>query len=154
MALLAITAMAAAHGAEPGMFLCRSLLVANDFWTDLNQIAGAGVKLDMDIARGIARRNGCPLVSSSNLKPIDFAAGHAHPARKIRHPRDVRRVAGFSSAGEQCRLATKASFSPQASNGNRCRWRTKKNARYCAGGSGGLPPARFSPSHCFHAPVW
>ncbi len=27
--------------AEPGMFLCRSPVVANDFWTDFNQAAGA-----------------------------------------------------------------------------------------------------------------
>jgi hypothetical protein len=61
--------------AEPGMFLCRSPVVANDFWTDLNQAAGAGVKLNMDIARNIAQKNACPFVSSPNLKPIDFVAG-------------------------------------------------------------------------------
>ncbi|WP_315765633.1 hypothetical protein [Bradyrhizobium sp. SZCCHNS2005] len=61
--------------AEPGMFLCRSPVVANDFWTDLNQAAGAGVKLNMEIANGIAAKNGCPFVPSTNLKPIDFVAG-------------------------------------------------------------------------------
>ena len=86
------------------MFLCRSLLVANDFWTDLNQVAGAGVKLDMDIARGIARENGWPFASSSNRKPVDFVAGHAHPAQKIRHPRDVRRARDFHWRARQCRL--------------------------------------------------
>lgn len=57
------------------MFLCRSPVVANDFWTDPNQAAGAGVKLNMVIARNIAQKNGCPFVSSSNLKPVDFTAG-------------------------------------------------------------------------------
>lgn len=57
------------------MFLCRSPVVANDFWTDLNQTAGAGVQLNMDIARNIAQKNGCPFVSSSNLQPVDFTAG-------------------------------------------------------------------------------
>lgn len=56
------------------MFLCRSPVVANDFWTDLNQAAGAGVKLNMNLARNIAQKNGCPFVSSSNLKPVDFTA--------------------------------------------------------------------------------
>ncbi|MEW6643644.1 MAG: hypothetical protein AB1586_24250 [Pseudomonadota bacterium] len=45
--------------AEPGLFLCRSPVVANDFWTDLSQAAGAGVKLNMDVARNIAQKNGC-----------------------------------------------------------------------------------------------
>jgi hypothetical protein len=67
------TALSLANGA--GMFLCRSPVVANDFWTDLNQAAGAGVKLNMDIARNIAQKNGCPFVPSPNLKPIDFVAG-------------------------------------------------------------------------------
>lgn len=58
--------------AEPGMFLCRSPVVANDFWTDLT---GASVKLNMEIARTIAQKNGCPFVPSTNLKPIDFVAG-------------------------------------------------------------------------------
>jgi len=58
-----------------GMFLCRSPVVANDFWTDLNQAAGAGVKLNMEIARNIAQKNACPFISSPNLKPIDFVAG-------------------------------------------------------------------------------
>jgi hypothetical protein len=65
----------AAYGAEPGMFLCRSPVVANDFWTDLNQAAGAGVKLNMEIARTIAQKNACPFVPSADLKPIDFVAG-------------------------------------------------------------------------------
>ncbi|MCS3453893.1 hypothetical protein [Bradyrhizobium elkanii] len=67
------TAPSFADGA--GMFLCRSPVVANDFWTDLNQAAGAGVKLNMDIARNIAQKNGCSFVSSSSLKPVDFTAG-------------------------------------------------------------------------------
>lgn len=57
------------------MFLCRSQVVVNDFWTDLNQAAGAGVKLNMEIAPTIAQKNGCPFVPSSSLKPIDFVAG-------------------------------------------------------------------------------
>jgi hypothetical protein len=65
----------AAFGAEPGMFLCRSPVVANDFWTDLNQAAGAGVKLNMEIAGSIAQKNSCPFVPSANLKPIEFVAG-------------------------------------------------------------------------------
>lgn len=67
------TGQSFANGA--GMFLCRSPVVANDFWTDLNQAAGAGVRLNMEIARNIAEKNGCPFVSSSNLKPVDFVAG-------------------------------------------------------------------------------
>jgi hypothetical protein len=65
----------AAQATEPGMFLCRSPVVANDFWTDLNQAAGAGVKLNMEITGSIAQKNGCPFVPSTNLKPIDFVAG-------------------------------------------------------------------------------
>jgi hypothetical protein len=67
------TAQSYADGA--GMFLCRSPVVANDFWTDLNQAAGAGVKLNAEIARNIAQKNSCPFVSSPNLKPVDFVAG-------------------------------------------------------------------------------
>ncbi|MFK4627098.1 hypothetical protein ABIF50_010435 [Bradyrhizobium diazoefficiens] len=59
----------------PAYSWCRSPVVANDFWTDLNQAAGAGVKLNMDIARNIAQKNRCPFVLSSNLKPVDFIAG-------------------------------------------------------------------------------
>jgi hypothetical protein len=71
--LLLISSSAVAE--QPGMFLCRSPVVANDFWTDLNQAAGAGVKLNMEIARNIAQKNSCPFVPSPNLKPIDFVAG-------------------------------------------------------------------------------
>lgn len=60
--------------AEPGMFLCRSRVVANDFWT-LTRLPARGVKLNMEIARTIAQENGCPFVPSTNLKSIDFAAG-------------------------------------------------------------------------------
>jgi hypothetical protein len=70
----ALLVSTATHGAEPGMFLCRSPVVANDFWTDLNQAAVAGVKLNMEIAIGIAQKNGCPFVPSPNLKPVDFVA--------------------------------------------------------------------------------
>lgn len=54
------------------MFLCRPPVVANDFWT-ITRLAG--VKLNMEIARTIAQKNGCPFVPSTNLKPIDFVAG-------------------------------------------------------------------------------
>ncbi|MCG2631792.1 hypothetical protein L6654_34705 [Bradyrhizobium sp. WYCCWR 13023] len=42
---------------------------------DLSQAAGAGVKLNIEIARTIAQKNGCLFAPSTNLKPIDFVAG-------------------------------------------------------------------------------
>ena len=36
---------------------------------------GDAVKLNIEIARNVAQKNGCPFVSSSNLKPVDFIAG-------------------------------------------------------------------------------
>lgn len=67
------TAQAFANGA--GMFLCRSPVVANDFWNALNQVAGAGVNLSKEVAKGIAAKNDCPFVASTALKPVDFVAG-------------------------------------------------------------------------------
>jgi hypothetical protein len=63
LVLCCLPANSYADGA--GMFLCRSPVVTNDFWTDLNQAAGAGVKLNMEIARNIAQKNACPFVCST-----------------------------------------------------------------------------------------
>jgi hypothetical protein len=64
-----------ARAAEPGMFLCRSPVVANDFWTDLTTAQQTGIKLNMELAGSIAQKNACPFMASPNLKPIDFVAG-------------------------------------------------------------------------------
>jgi hypothetical protein len=73
--LLVLNVVAGAHAAEPGMFLCRSPVVANDFWTDLNTAQQTGIKLNMELAGSIAQKNACPFVASPRLKPIDFVAG-------------------------------------------------------------------------------
>ena len=64
-----------ANAAEPGMFLCRSPVVAIDFWRDLNTAQETGIKLNRELAGGIARKHGCQFVASSILKPVDFVAG-------------------------------------------------------------------------------
>jgi len=58
-----------------GMFLCRSPVVANDFWSDLNSVSQAGVHLHRDIASEIAKKHQCVFTGGTNLKPIDFVAG-------------------------------------------------------------------------------
>lgn len=57
------------------MFLCRSPVIANAFWTDLNRAAEAGVKLNRTIAGEIAAKHECPFVRSDRLKPVRFVAG-------------------------------------------------------------------------------
>jgi hypothetical protein len=73
--LLVLNVVSDARAAEPGMFLCRSPVVANDFWTDLNTAKQTGIELNMELAGSIARKNACPFVASPHLKPIDFVAG-------------------------------------------------------------------------------
>lgn len=34
-----------------------------------------GIRLNMELADSIAKKNSCPFVPSANLKPIDFVAG-------------------------------------------------------------------------------
>lgn len=72
---LAILFSTAAYAADAGMFLCRSPLVANDFWTGLVDANQAGVKLDKQIAADIAKKNSCHFLASNNLKPLNFVDG-------------------------------------------------------------------------------
>jgi hypothetical protein len=89
--MFAILASSTARAADAGMFLCRSSVVANDFWNDLLTAQNTGVKVNRDIAASIAQKNACQLVASSNLKPVNFdrrkgdRMGHAtalHPLRR------------------------------------------------------------------------
>jgi hypothetical protein len=65
--LLLLNVVAGAHAAEPGMFLCRSPVVANDFWTDLNTAQQTGIKLNKELAGSIAQKNACPFVASASF---------------------------------------------------------------------------------------
>jgi hypothetical protein len=65
----------AACAAGVGMFLCRSPVVANDFWNGLVTAQQTGVQVNRDIAASIARKNGCEFIASEHLKPIDYVAG-------------------------------------------------------------------------------
>ena len=70
-AVLVSTALAA----DAGMFLCRSPVVANDFWNDLLTARQTGVTVNREIAASIARKHQCQFVASERLKPIDFVTG-------------------------------------------------------------------------------
>jgi len=74
-ALLLILSSSAASAADAGMFLCRSPVVANDFWNGLLTAQQTGVNVNKDIAASIAQKNGCSFMTSEHLKPIDFVAG-------------------------------------------------------------------------------
>lgn len=74
-ALLMVLIIGSADAAGTGMFLCRSPVVANDFWNDLLTAQQAGVSVNREIAASIARKNGCSFVASASLKPIDYVAG-------------------------------------------------------------------------------
>jgi hypothetical protein len=74
VALLLLPALETIAG-ESGMFLCRSPVVANDFWNALLAAQQTGVSVNKEIATGIAQKNDCPFVASNKLKPIDFVAG-------------------------------------------------------------------------------
>ena len=75
-AVIAVTLLvSAACAAEAGMFLCRSPVVANDFWNGLVTAQQTGVRVNRDIAAGIAQKNGCEFIASEHLKPIDYVSG-------------------------------------------------------------------------------
>jgi hypothetical protein len=70
-----LAAVSVARAAEPGMFLCRSPVVANDFWGDLVTAQQTGITLNRELAASVARKHQCPFVASATLKPIDYVAG-------------------------------------------------------------------------------
>lgn len=73
---IALTLSMEAAGANgTGMFLCRSPVVANDFWSAIATAQGTGLKLSREMVASIAANHGCLFVASSHLKPIDFVAG-------------------------------------------------------------------------------
>jgi hypothetical protein len=57
------------------MFLCRSPVVANDFWNGLISAQQTGVNINREIAASIAAKNQCSFVASEILRPVDFVAG-------------------------------------------------------------------------------
>jgi len=57
------------------MFLCRSPVVANDFWNDLVSVQNSGVQVDRTIAASVAKKHDCQFVASDRLRPIRFVAG-------------------------------------------------------------------------------
>lgn len=63
------------YAADAGMFLCRSPVVANDFWSALLAAQQSGITVNRAIARSIAEKNQCQFLASKNLKPVDFVAG-------------------------------------------------------------------------------
>lgn len=76
--LVSIALTLSAEAAEAngtGMFLCRSPVVANDFWSAITTAQGTGLKLSREMVASIAANNGYPFVASSHLKPIDLVAG-------------------------------------------------------------------------------
>jgi hypothetical protein len=75
LAAFSIFISTSAFASEAGMFLCRSPVVAGDFWNDLLAAQQAGVKLNREIAVGTAQKNGCQFVAGNNLKPTNFVAG-------------------------------------------------------------------------------
>jgi hypothetical protein len=74
-ALFATLFASTALAADVGMFLCRSPVVANDFWNDLLTASQTGIAVNREMAASIARKNQCQFVASERLKPIDFVAG-------------------------------------------------------------------------------
>jgi hypothetical protein len=75
-ALFASLALAStAYAADNGMYLCRSPVVANDYWTDLTTAGGTGLQFTDAIVASIAAKNGCTFAASGNLKPINYVAG-------------------------------------------------------------------------------
>lgn len=74
-ALGCVYASTGAYGAKLGMFLCRSPVVAGDFWNGLMTARNAGVTLNREIAASIARKHGCVFVASPALRPINYVSG-------------------------------------------------------------------------------
>lgn len=65
-----------AAATEPGMFLCPSPVIANDFWNEVLLIAKSGaVQMTREIGARIAVKHGCTFVAGERLKPVDFVAG-------------------------------------------------------------------------------
>jgi hypothetical protein len=64
-----------ASASDSGMFLCRSPVVANDFWNDIMSAQQLGIKLSKEQLSALAGKNACPFIASSTLKPVDFVAG-------------------------------------------------------------------------------
>ena len=74
-AIWVLIACGRSDAAERGMYLCRSPVFANDFWGDLVGVHQAGVQMNSEIVASVARKHGCGLVQSSDLRPIKFVAG-------------------------------------------------------------------------------
>ncbi len=74
--LAAVTASpASALAVDIGMFLCRSPLIAGNFYSDLLTVQRTGVWVDRAIAEKVAQKNDCRFVASSRLKPVKYVAG-------------------------------------------------------------------------------
>ena len=69
--LLLATCESAAQAAEPGMFLCPSPVIANDFYSALLTVQSAGVHVDRDVEATVALKNRCQFVASVRLRPIN-----------------------------------------------------------------------------------
>jgi len=77
LAAIAVTlaVATAAQAAERGMHLCPNAITAESYWIDLNAIHSAGAKVTAEIARSVGAKNGCKLVMSDRIKPIEFRHG-------------------------------------------------------------------------------
>lgn len=74
-AFLLAVAASVAIAADVGMVLCRSPVVANDYWNDLLRVNSTGVHVDDKIVAAVARKHGCQLVLSNRLRPVNFVSG-------------------------------------------------------------------------------
>ena len=70
-----IILISTAHATGTGMYLCRSPVVAGDYWNDLTTAGGTGLQFTDAIVASIAAKNGCAFAGSSKLKPINYVAG-------------------------------------------------------------------------------
>jgi hypothetical protein len=63
-----------AFSAEGGMYLCHTPGIAREYWNDLITVNQAEASIDEKIVIDIARKHGCLLLISENLKPKNFVA--------------------------------------------------------------------------------
>ena len=57
------------------MVLCRSPVVANDYWNDIVSVNQMGLQVDPKTVAALARKHACEIAFSANLKPTKYVAG-------------------------------------------------------------------------------
>jgi hypothetical protein len=75
LTLLFLTSASSLLADDGGLFLCRSPMVANDFYSDLLAAQRIGIEMDMRTWANIGKKHECPFVQSPDLKPVDVVAG-------------------------------------------------------------------------------